>query len=687
MADIYVTLEEAANFEGIKSNTLIQRMSRNPECYITKNEPANTGGKDRVMLALSCLSTKAMRAYQNRQSEEIKQLISEAESSDGDESWYVGVDYTWYLHNYKDTFFKNVELARIIEEYLGYKGGFSKDFSEEYGAKARMSGRNFRRKVDKYLEGKRWAMEMQEMDGKNYEFYKILALCTPPKKLGQISLNDEMKAVIENIWFDPMFAANRRSQTALYRKLQDIGEKKGWILIPSYQTVNRYINELNDKFGSERYLAANGVREWKRSKMIKRKRNIALLKVMELVQGDAHTFDCWVKIVRPNGSVTAIKPYLVGLIDIRSRCLGGWAICEVPNKQIIKKCMLHMIYPKKNNHIEGVPRVLLIDNGKDWTAHTLTGRPRKERISIDAAIKGFYKSVGIEEDMRALPYQAWTKAQIERLFGTICEDFTKEFDSYTGTLTGSKTAGKVKKDIKGMLERDELISIEDFAALFDKWLNEEYHNRKHKGLKNQGEDNPRPIEVYMNAERYYKPAPPMEYAQMLLMECEERLVTSVGFNMFNRNYQHADLAPYVEKKVNVRFDPDNTDRVSVYSLDGIKVCDVDAFDGLNPLAERNDDELIEHIKDQKRQYRKAKTNLKQLNTPYEQRVETLGGRKLVLPQLSEDIQKVTAIPNDRQYKEEIKQRKNDKEKLSGYLNKQGAKALAILESLERVEGI
>ncbi len=684
MAEIFISLEEAAKLEGIKYNTLIQRISRNTKNYVTKTEPSANGGKDRLLILLDCLSTKAIRSYQAIMEAEIRKDIDETESKDPDEAWYVGVDYNWYIHNYKQKFYQMVDLARRIEEFLEYKGEDKTEYTEQFAMLLGMSGRNFRRKVDKYLEGLRWAAEMQEQDGKNYEFYKILALCPQPRKGGHVSLTEEMKTTIENIWFDKMFAMNHRTQSDLYNIFQKKGIEKGWPLIPSYPTVNRYINELNDKYSNERFLVAQGEREFKRSKMMKRKRNTGILKVMELVQGDAHTFDCWVWIARPNGTVTAIKPYLVGLIDTRSRCLVGWAICELPDSQVIKKALVHMMYRKKNNPIEGVPRVLLIDNGKDFTSIALTGRPRTERFDIDAETKGFYKSVGIESDKRSLPYQAWTKAQIERFFNTLCEDFTKTFDSYTGTLTGSKTIGKVKKDLKGMLAEDQLLSIEEFAAEFDKWLNETYHHHKHRGLEEQHEPSPRPIDVYQQGERYMKPAPPMEYTQMLLMKSEERLVTTVGFSLFNRNFQHEDLAMYIDKRVIVRYNPENLDKVYVYNQEGIKICEVESFEGLHPLAEQGDETLANHLKEQNRQKRVTKNKLKNLQTPYEERIEASTGRKVILPVLSDEIQQVTSLRNDRQYRDDLKQRKEEKGKNCEFLKKQGAKAWALLE---KVEGI
>lgn len=78
-----------------------------------------------------------------------------------------------------------------------------------------------------------------------------------------------------------------------------------------------------------------------------------------------------------------------------------------------------------------------------------------------------------------MPYYAWVKGNIERVFRTICDRFTRWFASYTGTLTGSKTFAKVEKDVQGLLENGQLLTMEEFYAEWTKWLHEVYQVRVH----------------------------------------------------------------------------------------------------------------------------------------------------------------------------------------------------------------
>ena len=69
-----------------------------------------------------------------------------------------------------------------------------------------------------------------------------------------------------------------------------------------------------------------------------------------------------------------------------------------------------------------------------------------------------------------------------------------------------------------MLERGELLTMEEFFEVWTEWKNTKYHTRKHRGLSDAGEKWVTPIEMFENGPRYEKAAPPREYAAMLLMK-------------------------------------------------------------------------------------------------------------------------------------------------------------------------
>ena len=247
----------------------------------------------------------------------------------------------------------------------------------------------------------------------------------------------------------------------------------------------------------------------------KGKRDATSLEVMEYVIGDEHTFDLWVQWTAPNGKIKAVRPKLVAWIDMKSRAIIGDVLCVDANSQTLKESLVKMIYSSPG----GVPKILHVDNGKDYTARSMTGQDRKQRnidFGFDAETVGFYQSIGIQEVGRSLPYQPWDKP-IERFFNTVCLKFSRWFDSYVGTLTGSKTYAKRQKDVDAMLERGELLTMDEFFDVWTEWKNTKYHAREHRGLKDAGEKWVTPADMFANGPRYEKAAPPREYAAMLLM--------------------------------------------------------------------------------------------------------------------------------------------------------------------------
>ena len=686
-----VSVQEAAVLEGMEYHTLYRKIKRNPEGFSMVSEAPENGGKERILIDVTSLSKKARRAYKEKINveNEVKKMIVD-ENAASEMPWYCDIDYQWYIDNNKKEYYKAVELAKSIEEFLKYSGPGKTEFAEEFAQRLDMSSRSLFRKSKAYLEGAAWAMKMSEEDNRNYDFYKVFALCTKPKQKGKYpSLTAAEKAYIENVWFDDTFAQNNGTMAMLYEAYLAKCKAEGWEPV-SYPTINRYINGIMEENSSAHFLVAQGARKWKGTKMLKARRDTGALKVMEIVQGDSHTFDCWVLLTRENGTQSIIRPILSAFIDTRSRCFVGWGICEVPNSQVLKKILLNMIYEKQDPEVPfyGVPKYLLIDNGKDYTAESLTGRPRNVRVDFDMETKGFYRSIGVQDDIRSLPYQAWGKAQIERSFGTVCSMFTKWVESYTGTLTGSKTIGKVKKDVKKLAEDGKLMTIEEFSEKFAYWLKTVYHVRKHSGLKEQNEAVPVPIQVYTNGERYMQAPPPLSYAEMLLMKAEDALVRSTGIKKFGFNYLADELGNYVGKHVTVRWNPDDITKLYVYNTEGKKICEAPSQELLAMGPKITEKALEDHIKRQKRQLRQAKETIKEMQMPFEDRLaakaEELGVEQpVMLQKLKENNPKVVAITADRQYKDSLKEKKNKKNEpvQNKFFEQQADEVFAMLENL------
>lgn len=538
------------------------------------------------------------------------------------------------------------------------------------------------------MEAEAWADKLHKEDGGNYEFFKVICLCRKPKEAGTFpSFTPEVRQAIKNIWFNAEFAQNQGTKEMLYDKLNILKNMNHWEKIPSYQSVVRYINYLmeDENMYNAWYLASRGTREYKNKILVKGSRDTKSLKVMQIVMGDEHTFDCWVAYTHPNGKVTAIKPHLAAWIDMRSRAIIGDVMCKDANSGILKQSLLKMMYSEPG----GIPEYLYIDNGKDYTAKTMTGRSRNDRsgMDFDDEAKGFYKSIGIKDDHRALPYEPWSKGQIERFFSTVCSQFTKWFTSYTGTLTGSKTFAKVNKDIKGMLERGELMNLDEFYQAWSKWLHEVYMVRKHGGLKKAGEEWLTPLSCFENAERYEKAVPPRSYATMLMMKSENRFVKNIGIQLMGKEYRSDELCDFIGQKVDIKYDPEDMGTIYVFQK-GRKVCEAYCQELLQIAPKVPQKALEEHLKRQKRQQKRDRERLEEARIPFEELneqyvgfSETTGGIDLMKGGRQKKA-KIVQLPGDRTFQNGFRpSRQEELEEENEYINKKAEDALKSLRAL------
>lgn len=705
-AAAYITLDEAAELEGIEYFTLYRRIERNKKKYSIQTKKSDTGGRDIVLVSVNSLSKMAQAAYERR--EAVKKIANAADQDAAaveekpapERPWYVDADYEWYQHQYSKNYYKGMELGNVVREYISDAPKHRNDLTvwTEVYAKERIgkSGRTFRRMVDDYMTASAWADRMQKEDGCSYDYIKVLALCRKPKEVGLFpSISPAMKQCIKNIWFNEKIAGNRSTRERMYEILQEIAEVKGWEKLPSYQTVSRYITYVMDVEGmrSAYMYAKNGAVAWKNKQMVKRARDTKSLQVLELVQGDEHTFDLWVLDRTPSGKVIPIRPKLVCWIDTRSRMILGDVICRDANAQILKESLIKMFYEDLGGY---VPKYLHIDNGKDYTSKDLNGIDRKDRhdaaakekyfqMECDRKTRGFYRDMGISDVHISMPYEPWTKAEIERSFGTVTQQFSKQFASYTGTLTGSKTDAKVNKDIKAMAERGELLTKEEFYEEWKKYK-EKYNNHQHSSLKRLKEEYRTPKELFENGDRYVKPAPPRSVAVMALMKSEEAYVYNTGIRRNGYDYMAYELCTYINRKVQIKVDPWDLTGIYVLNDAGALICRAEAQELLK-FGKVSDPVLQDHRRMQNRQIRDVREQLEEATRPFDLGEATehygkgmVGGVNLTIGKKPERAQKVVQMPEDRNVMRNARKVKQEKE-TSEYMKSQAQKALERLRAM------
>ena len=380
MPDVFIGLKEAAEFEGVKYNTLVQRIKRSPNQYKTRTQPQENGGREQVLISVGSLTAKGRKAWRAAQKIDGRDVVIEKRTESA--PWYVGVDLNHYTEQHKKAFYEAVELAARVQDFIDYDGPDRTAYAERYALGLGVSLPTLYRYVDNILKANAWALKMEKEDGQSRDYFRALSLCRKPKATATFpSLTDEQKALIQNIWFDRRFAANLGTIEMLYEKFEEVAEGRGWESYPSIKTVARYVKHITDARGAEsaRYLAANGSREWKNKKMLKGKRDATSLKVMEYVVGDEHTFDFWVQWVAPNGKIKAVRPKLVAWMDMRSRAIVGDVACvEAAVLQKGSRSVDVLVEAEKEGSRYNVPEGQItrsltflngidgISNGEDW---------------------------------------------------------------------------------------------------------------------------------------------------------------------------------------------------------------------------------------------------------------------------------------------------------------------------------
>ena len=262
--------------------------------------------------------------------------------------------------------------------------------------------------------------------------------------------------------------------------------------------------------------------------------------------------------------------------------------------------------------------------------------------------------------------------------------------SYTGTLTGSKTSDKVDKDIKRMLERGELLTLEEFYEKWNEWLTTVYMHTEHSGLKKMGETYKKPYDCFMNEDRYFKAAPPKSYATMLMMKSENVLVRNIGITKWGYEYRSDELCDYIGRKVDIKYDPDDMAVLYVFDQKGKRICEAYCQELLQIAPKVTQKALEEHLKMQKRQQKRDRERLEEARRPFEELNEqyvgfneTTGGIELMIGgKKQEKAAKVITIPTDRTYQQGFRAEKREEpEADSEYMSRQAENALKKLRTI------
>lgn len=313
---------------------------------------------------------------------------------------------------------------------------------------------------------------------------------------------------------------------------------------------------------------------------------------------DGHTVDVISK--SEDGSEHMHRLTLSAFLDVRSGIYVGWAVTDNPSSDTtllaLRKAILRY----------GPPKYIITDNGREYLTTDLggLGHRTKKTKNTDPLPTPILQRLGIQL-VNALPRNGQAKI-IEREFRNFT-GLARLFDAYCGSNPAVKPE-KLKHHLKaGNIPTDgELISVID--DMIEGYYNCQPYNGKARVDKGKTK-----MEVFKQRLKTVRKAP--EDVLSLLMMRSTRLqkigrngvhITISGEKIY---YFNDNLKFMQDKRVFVRYDPEDLDTVRVYDEQEAYLMTVPMRDDMQLLYGHNKDDISAAMSEKRRWQRTTKEQI------------------------------------------------------------------------------
>ncbi len=364
---------------------------------------------------------------------------------------------------------------------------------------------------------------------------------------GSRVLDHEEKRILLHYWADPKGWSAKK----VVRRASEILGRE----IP-YDTAARFLASQPEAF---RIYFREGKTKFRDKCLPYIERDTEKYHSLEWVTSDHHMLDFF---VQRNGRV--FRPWITAFTDVRSRKVLSWIMCEAPNKYTI----LYALQVMTSRY--GVPVHMFFDNGKDYRSQMLMGTTKEIKGDFKLLedsrileIGGVFEAIGSRVTF-CQPHYGQAKP-IERFFGTLAGDFSREQETYCGsnTATRSDEAKLYHQTIGKMKKRDVMLSFDMAAARLNRWMDKYNSSHEHHG---QGMHGKSPDQVFQENK---KAVPHLSETSRLVIfsEPDTRVVTKHGVEIEGVKYYDHRMSGLTKQKVIVRR--------PVYSDQFVFICDLD----------------------------------------------------------------------------------------------------------------
>lgn len=308
--------------------------------------------------------------------------------------------------------------------------------------------------------------------------------------------------------------------------------------LPSYRTV---VNYIDTKWTKAQQLIIRNKEAWDRLYSPFVRRNWDACKLNETWVIDSKQID-----VACLYRKRAIFPWLVAILEAKSRKYVGWILVPTPNALAIGQAICYAV-----GQI-GPPKTFYADRGKDYKSAHVAGKKAKnvkgnsvEDGAEEAPIMGILGELGCETFFAA-PYNAREKI-IEANFGIFTDRLT-ELPGYRGHNVKTRPK-KLAQEIKS----GKLLTFEELSEKIDQLLTE--RNARPHSTTGKAPDS------YWDG--YQAVIPSQQFLDFLLMDVHVCPVKDSSVTVEGLLYRHDELFKLAGEKVSVRRDPRDIRRAAI----------------------------------------------------------------------------------------------------------------------------
>lgn len=427
--EIWLTAAEAAKLCGLNKSSVCRKI----HTFKTKIIDANGGRQYRILLA--SLPAEAQVKYFDSGSHSLQAVEDSAP-----------LDLSTVPAYNRKVYFKR---ALILQESEGLTGNELKLWVAKWNA-----------------ENKQYKTSFQQI----YSWRKMV------KQEGEIALigklgnrnsdfktPDDLQEEYNNLYLNE----NRRTHAACYAIIQGLAAQRG-VVIPGVAAFkNRLEREIPE---SVRDLKRYGESYWNKRWNNYIDRDYSNVKAGECWVSDHRQLDMAVRVGKK-----AVFPWLTVWRDFKSGMWLGWSLhAEDPNTDHILAAFFHAA------KTYGIPRMVMIDNGKDYRSRDFAGGRRMIKADIET---DNVRSVCALLSIRPIfvqPYNGQSKP-VERDFKMLKEWFDRQFEAYRGGSIAERP-----ENVMDMLHSNRVPTIEECKSMLNQFIADILHKTPSYGKALQG---------------------------------------------------------------------------------------------------------------------------------------------------------------------------------------------------------